>query len=800
MCTEIELINATLLILTKDKKVEERYAAEIEGLKDRIYQSKQNKYRLGVIGVTSSGKSTMINSFFGERLLPERTKPSSSQLVSCYKGPERKAKVFFADGTVSDFGGDEVSSEQICKYADEFYNEDNKYKVNHIEIESPDFPFPEDLLLVDSPGLGAYGFENHEALTLNSLLPTIDFCLFITTCKSNSDLKMKSILNLIADYNKPVLIVQNMVDSIYLTSNTLESAYETAQRNILKLERVIEESDIRDKSSVKIVQISAIWALAAKLGLNNCNEEVKKDLEDKYKKSNYDLLVSSIINILETLKPRIENQRKLSLRREIEKIAKEAEEDGKGEDLNSLVFEFENLHNEIQNKVDSIRKSLQKILHELKTEEDEVGKKEKSFWGIESYSYVPSQEKLNKITKKINESVEKISSEINSFNKFAQNVCEQLNIDSRNIFTFEKATKIPQIRMITKTETEWVDKDGFFNGVARFFDWGDRGWGQEAVTVKVDDIEGTIAKTIKSIQLEERALKKDIENWLKSSSHTCELIDAQIEKKRQAFEQRKTKALDAGVYREIAKEIKDISNTIEISKEKSSELIHEDAQFVIENRQNVEVEKYTFLIYQLADELRKNIGVQSIKNVTDSSKHVVVGWDKTCEELFTQQYLGKSIDEVINIHNPEKGGYENKLNDNQNIFILVNTTQIGAALDQIDKSEICKNLKESNKLFFVIQDFQEQITSDTVRESIGNMLDIGKELNLKHDFEILINAENPVFNIVLQELQSGECKTHSDEIKLINNLQKKLRFLRNTEIDNICEEIIKGYRKEKINE
>lgn len=59
MCTEIELINATLSVLTKDKKVEERYAAEIEGLKDRIYQSKQNKYRLGVIGVTSSGKSTI---------------------------------------------------------------------------------------------------------------------------------------------------------------------------------------------------------------------------------------------------------------------------------------------------------------------------------------------------------------------------------------------------------------------------------------------------------------------------------------------------------------------------------------------------------------------------------------------------------------------------------------------------------------------------------------------------------------------------------------------------------------------
>ncbi len=43
--------------------------------------------------------------------------------------------------------------------------------------------FRGNILLIDSPGLDAYGLENHEKLTLENLLPTIDVCIFVTTLK-----------------------------------------------------------------------------------------------------------------------------------------------------------------------------------------------------------------------------------------------------------------------------------------------------------------------------------------------------------------------------------------------------------------------------------------------------------------------------------------------------------------------------------------------------------------------------------------------------------------------------------------
>ena len=97
--TESSVIDKVLVVLSKNAATEHRYSAEIDSLKERRRRSKENKYRLGVIGVTSSGKSTMINALLGEKLLPVAVKPSSSQLVSCCKNKQRSARIYFEDGT-----------------------------------------------------------------------------------------------------------------------------------------------------------------------------------------------------------------------------------------------------------------------------------------------------------------------------------------------------------------------------------------------------------------------------------------------------------------------------------------------------------------------------------------------------------------------------------------------------------------------------------------------------------------------------------------------------------------------------
>lgn len=79
--TEKQIIEQTISILSISDNIKNRYLSEIELLKKRLAESIDNKYRVGVIGVTSSGKSTMINAVLGEDLLCMDVRASSSQLV-----------------------------------------------------------------------------------------------------------------------------------------------------------------------------------------------------------------------------------------------------------------------------------------------------------------------------------------------------------------------------------------------------------------------------------------------------------------------------------------------------------------------------------------------------------------------------------------------------------------------------------------------------------------------------------------------------------------------------------------------
>lgn len=98
LMNELDIIVKVINALSRNAKCKTRYASELENFQNRKRQADSNKYRLGVIGVTSSGKSTMINSLLGESLLPAVARPSSCQLVSCFFSQKRMATVFFKMG------------------------------------------------------------------------------------------------------------------------------------------------------------------------------------------------------------------------------------------------------------------------------------------------------------------------------------------------------------------------------------------------------------------------------------------------------------------------------------------------------------------------------------------------------------------------------------------------------------------------------------------------------------------------------------------------------------------------------
>ena len=84
------------------------------------------------------------------------------------------------------------------------------------------------------------------------------------------------------------------------------------------------------------------------------------------------------------------------------------------------------------------------------------------------------------------------------------------------------------------------------------------------------------------------------------------------------------------------------------------------------------------------------------------------------------------------------------------------------------------------------------------KESIKNMLNITNNLNINHKSTILINHENPIYNLALVESQINPNKIEKSETELLNKLQKSFRYLRKEEVDKILAIIIRSTSKKEV--
>ena len=297
---------------------------ELDWIENRIHDWSSDRIRVGVIGVTSSGKSTLINAVLGTDILSSAIAPSSGQLVCCSYGEKPEITIRFENGTEQKFSGKQFGRDILQEFSDERYNPQNQKGVLNIELTSPLFDFGKDVLLVDSPGLDAFGLEAHERLTLESLVPTIDACIYVTTMKTNSDRKTLEILNTVAKYQCPIIIVQNMLDAVRPSPSGDKTREQVATDHRNRVKRIVDRSDIEDKDSVQIIQISAELAKKWKSAKSAGTEP--PITEDAYHKSNYELFVDSVTRILEVQRPRIERQRLHSIQSCVDALSKSIQE------------------------------------------------------------------------------------------------------------------------------------------------------------------------------------------------------------------------------------------------------------------------------------------------------------------------------------------------------------------------------------------------------------------------------------------------------------------------------------------
>ena len=829
--TGIELINQILKIL-KNSETVERYESVISRFEQRKEQWSKNKIRIGVIGVTSSGKSTMINSILGDRILSMAVRPSSSQLVSCSKSEEKIAKVFFENQKVMTLKGKMLNETNIKKYSDENYNSKNKEKVVQIELSTPNFELGNDVVLIDSPGLDAYGLENHEALTMEVLLPTIDVCIFVTTLKNNSDEKMKVVLNLIAKYNCQILIVQNMLDSLRGSVDGKKNIEEVALEHKNRVQKIIDKSNIENKRSVKIVQISAIKALDSR-----CDNELNyKERQTLLEESNYKILVEEVKEMLKRERPNIENQRLILVKEEVEKIINEANEDiQKKTSIDEIKFEYTGLDIELKKEAEKIEEklfNLLKILEYNNKNDSNNFKKEiftKNLFGIlRKKEKDITEEDIKNLKDKVKSVEKNIIEYIGDFNIYLKKVANKLNIPPRDIISVNGLPSMPDLSIKTKSEvrTRSVKKSGFGGKVGRFFgkifnnDWG---YEEEKYTVTIIDNASTKKEIEQYMNRAKKMYTKEINEWCKKTKVPIDQLLEQIDNRKEAFEERKKVKIENEKLEKLIDKLYNIISNVKINKETNFINKQEFKENISSSK--LTVERFTKSAYgiakiseHLSDLINKTTNDVFLKNNNEiDNECIIVGWDIYSITTFAKRFYGILFMEDM-IHILEDTGefiiwkykfyfnpYKEKINkfmsvkSNKNIYILTNTAQYGSAKNQIFKSGICKFILEKDILSFVVQDFIELINGRGSIEAIQNMKSITKDLNINHKAFILINHNNPIYNIAIIEAQTNKIKIEKEEVELLKKIQKHFRYLRDEKVDIIIDNIIRAMSvKEKI--
>lgn len=813
--TEIDLLTKVINLLKKDSNLKTRYQSTIRGLEIQLAQAKLDRYRVGVIGVTSSGKSTMINSILGDDLLCMAVKPSSSQLVTCSKSDKKKATVFFEDKPPKEYSGKELTYEIIQKYSDENYNQKNKEHVKQLELSTPYFALPEEILLVDSPGLDAYGLEGHERLTMTNLLPTIDFCIFVTTFKTNSDEKMKSVLNTIADYDCPVIIVQNMLDSVKPSPDGKKSSIDVANEHKTRVERIINHSNIRDKSSVRIVQISSKLALEGRLEKNS----------SKIKKSNYKKLVDAVTYTLGLIKPKIESKRNNALKKRIDDLISEAKQDISSDATvnRTLKFEFAGLDLKISEEYDTVSEHIERTIGELAeyfVQLNDGNNSNPMFNEISKFSSVANQKKkissftendMKQLKSKVSNIENILVSQMQQFNGKISEYCRTLGVDERRLRVVESFGELPELSVKKHAVKRLREKKGFFGGIARFFgNIANKNWGYEEYTVNEYDEKATRKAAQEYLFRVTKLYSESSERWLKNSESVVKELIGEVDFRKQAFEARQIKIADEKSMLSIIKGLEEIVRAIpEVKHDLHESIKHSETDMELKLVE-MELPAGVRTIYDYAEKYRLKFHEQVVKSygIYEQDTNVIISWDAFCTTALMKNWFGvnfsdeqfeNGITQYKNTHflnNPIAGCVSyiaSKISARKiNWIVLFNATQYGSALKSLSAINIEKAMRREDNLFLVAQDFEELRNGNGVKDGLKNMMNICSELGISKKAMIALNDNNPIYSIAALQSQRVKCVTQADEISMLGIIKERFSFMINPQSEKTIVDIIQA--------
>lgn len=776
-------------ILEKNDYRRKRYNKDVEWFQERSKIFNSDIIRIAIMGITSSGKSTLVNALLGEKLLPMAIRPSSSIIITASKAVDRKAIIYFKDKEPQILEESNLNEEIIGEYADESRNPNNKMKVTQIDITTPYFLLDENIHIIDSPGLDAWDLENHEKLTLEILLPTIDICIFLTTVKASCDEANSEKIKIVNEKEKQIILVQNMIDSIEekLGKNGIveEDKFIILKKHKKRAQNLLKQGT-SNKEGFEVIQISALNGLK---GIINKNEEL-------YKSSNMEDFIKAIKTCVNNIFPKINKQRAVSFIERINDIITtdkeiisgnnvgniEALKDVRIRDINQIAQDFQNAQEKILEKIKAIEEVISNTINEISSSSSDE---------FESYLNIVDQ---------INNKNLYIESDILNIVKECENkkneVYRKLNLNRRYNYSLPSIeSNNIHLKHRYEEKTMLFKKDGVLNKGKRLLsNIFDKEWGYKEVDYdeKVVDKDATIDIANDVCNQNMIHYLNILKEWSTQYNESINTLYDETSKKAEEYEEKKKQNIE--IY-----DIEDVNKNLRIIKDKlmNSRFDMEDELGITNDEFEKDVlysiSKVQYNLYKLSNEiLEKNyvlvgnyIKERRIEKIKEETTEIFWTWDiDSCVE-FISRVLGIHINEQ-DFELIKKDGiycfdnliivYElcikkmefyttlKKIKEKPyNMFIIFNGIQIGNSKKQILESvSLNYFIKGNNNLMInlVIDSCKAFINANNIKELLIEVRSLKNNIinkfNVAKDGYVLINSKNPIYNMALIEGQEKD--------------------------------------------
>ncbi len=200
-------------------------------LQKRIFSAKvsaifgewERDVKIGIVGLTCSGKSSFVNAILGERIIPEHAEIQTQTAILCKNGDHREAKIFHKDTQFETVRDSDLTADYLRKISSSLFAPGNIPENFRIELTIPGALIPENVSIIDTPAFVPFE-QNLRRRTskskkifqandlLRKLLPKLDAIIYILPLRFGLQSGDFEFLHELENLNKRIIFLLSFSD------------------------------------------------------------------------------------------------------------------------------------------------------------------------------------------------------------------------------------------------------------------------------------------------------------------------------------------------------------------------------------------------------------------------------------------------------------------------------------------------------------------------------------------------------------------------------------------------------------